>query len=135
MAPYQAQESVTLLEVGVKKGGSLKLWREYFTSPSARIIGSDIDPGVPTFPSDVGVKVLILDSTDLAAVRRSFGIGAQLDVIVDDGCHRLSCIKQTFMNLRGLLKPDGVYVEPRLLKNVVFTRPDLWPSNSILTHH
>ena len=113
MAPYKAQQGVTVLEIGVKKGGSLKLWREYFSSPSARIIGTDIDPGVPSFPSDVGVKVLILDSTDLAAVRRSFGVEAQLDVVVDDGCHRLSCIKQTFMNLRGLLKPDGVCVKSR----------------------
>jgi len=32
------------LEIGVQRGGSLKLWRDYF-GPEAHIVGIDIDPG------------------------------------------------------------------------------------------
>ena len=110
MAPYQLLPSVGVLEIGVKKGGSIKLWREYF-GDSARIFGSDIDAAVPSFPSDVGIKVLIMDSTDPVAVQQSFGKRPhQLDVIIDDGCHKLTCIRDTFDNMIPLLKETGVYI-------------------------
>ena len=62
LKPYQ-QNASAVLEIGVKKGGSLKLWREYF-SFQTHIYGIDIDPGVPTFPKDSHIKVLIVDTTD-----------------------------------------------------------------------
>ena len=62
LKPYQ-QNATAVLEIGVKKGGSLKLWREYF-SFQTHIYGIDIDPGVPTFPKDSHIKVLIVDTTD-----------------------------------------------------------------------
>ena len=50
-----------VLEVGVKKGGSLVLWREYFSDKTS-VFGVDVDRFGPTFPRDAGVKVLSLDS-------------------------------------------------------------------------
>lgn len=100
---------VSLLEIGVKKGGGIKLFREYFPF-SARIYGSDIDPTISSFPKDIGIKTVVLDSTVQANVVRSFGREKLFDIIVDDGCHFLECIKNTFRNFWPLLTARGVFV-------------------------
>ena len=44
------------MEVGVRKGGSLKLWRELY-SDNSKIWGIDIAEFVPQFPRDANIKV------------------------------------------------------------------------------
>lgn len=112
LAPYVGRD-VNVLEIGVKKGGSLKLWRELFT-PASRIFGIDIDPGVPSFPFDANVKTLTFSSLADAyepegVVRRAFR-GVQFDIIIDDGLHTRSGQLSTFYNLNSFLKPTGVYI-------------------------
>jgi hypothetical protein len=110
LAPYFKRD-INLLEVGVKKGGSLKMWRELF-SPASRIFGIDIDPGIPSFPFDANIKTITLSSTaDVYddSVRNAFR-GVQFDVIVDDGLHTRAGQYATFRNLHPFLKPDGVFV-------------------------
>jgi len=107
--PY-VHRDVNVLEVGVKKGGSIKLWRELFT-PRSRIYGVDIDPAVPTFVQDPNIKVLIMDSTDrelMTAVLRDEGV--EFDIIIDDGDHSENAQEATFHGLAPLLKDTGVYV-------------------------
>ena len=98
-----------VLEVGVKKGGSLVLWREYFSDKTS-VFGVDVDRFGPTFPRDAGVKVLSLDSQDADAMRRAFGTRPRFGVIVDDGCHLLRCIWRTFRAAAPLLLSNGVYL-------------------------
>lgn len=67
-----------LLEIGVKDGASLRMWRDYY--PDAEIVGIDINP-----PIEVeGCKVLRIDATDPSAL---FDLMLGFDVIVDDGSH------------------------------------------------
>ena len=108
MRPYAESDGARVLEVGVKKGGSIKLWREYFKD-DARIFGTDIDPTIATFSHDMGIKTVVCDSTDPVSVDAAFR-GQIFDVVFDDGCHRLTCIKQTFENLYPRLAPGGLYV-------------------------
>ena len=109
MRPYaEMSDGARVLEVGVKKGGSIKLWREYFPD-GARIFGSDIDPTIATFSHDMGIKTVVCDSTDAVQVDAAFR-GQTFDVVFDDGCHLLGCIKQTFENLFPRLAPGGLYV-------------------------
>lgn len=110
LAPYFKRD-ISFLEVGVKKGGSLKMWRELFT-PASRIFGIDIDPGIPSFPFDANIKTITLSSTAEVyddSVRNAFR-GVQFDVIVDDGLHTRAGQYATFRNLYPFLKPDGVYI-------------------------
>jgi hypothetical protein len=107
-APYRERGGAWLLEVGVKKGGSLVLWRELFDERSF-IYGMDVNPDVPLFTRDGHVKVLVLDSTDAVQVGRALR-GLRFDVIIDDGLHTPEAQLGTFRALLPFLAPDGVYV-------------------------
>jgi hypothetical protein len=107
-APYREHPGVRLLEVGVKKGGSLALWREAFDETSF-IYGIDVDPRVPRFERDPHIQVWILDSRDAALVGAAVR-GLQFDIIIDDGLHTAAAQRDTFLALSPHLKPTGVYV-------------------------
>jgi SAM-dependent methyltransferase len=112
LAPYFARD-VNILEIGVKKGGSLKLWRELFSAKS-RVFGIDVDTAVPTFSFDANIKTLTFSSTDgsheaFSVVRNALQ-GVQFDIIIDDGLHTRSAQRRTFTNLYKLLKDTGVYI-------------------------
>jgi len=107
-APYRARGSVWLLEIGVKKGGSLVLWREVFDADSF-IYGIDVNPDVPRFSRDGHMKVLILDSQEGSAVDKALN-GLTFDIIIDDGLHTQDAQRRTFAALRSRLSESGVYV-------------------------
>lgn len=130
-----ATESVemNLLEIGVKKGGSLMLFREYFHQ-GAKIYGGDIDPAITTFSRDPNMKTLVMDSTRAEEVARSFPPRSALrfDIIIDDGCHRIHCIQDTFRNLWPHLKDDGLYIIEDFPWYVVWPEYRTWALPHIL---
>jgi len=107
LQPYIALD-INILEIGVKKGGSMKMWRELF-SDSSGVYGMDIDPGVPTFIRDGRMKSLVVDSRDQLAVKVALR-GLQFDIILDDGDHTGRAQEETLANMLPFLKPTGVYV-------------------------
>jgi 23S rRNA U2552 (ribose-2'-O)-methylase RlmE/FtsJ len=76
---------VNVLEIGVLRGGSLKLWKEYFGA-NAKIYGIDIDPAAKQYEAE-GIKIFIGDQGDkrfLAGVLAEVG---GFDIVIDDGAH------------------------------------------------
>lgn len=109
LQPYYSVP-VTLLEVGVKKGGSLKMWRELFSVDST-IYGVDIDPSAPTFPADARIKTLIFDSRDPYKTKAALrGLEGKIDIIIDDGNHLRTAQMETARALMPFLSPTGVYI-------------------------
>jgi len=105
-APIRS-EPIRLLEIGVKEGASLKLWRDYFSK--ARIYGIDIMekckaivPEIPVFIGDQG------DAGFLKRVAAS--IAATLDIIIDDGSHACNDQLKSFETLWPHVAPGGVYI-------------------------
>jgi cephalosporin hydroxylase len=99
----------TVLEIGVRYGGSLKAWADYF--PNAIIHGIDdgSEDGIWT-PDRERIHVHYGDSTrpeTLHAVGSRFG---PFDFLCDDGCHDPYVQIATFAALRPFLAPGGVYV-------------------------
>ena len=100
-----------ILEIGVFRGASLRLWKSYFHHSNTSVVGVDIHPECARFdaPSD-GIHVRIgsqADSDFLARVVDEFG---PFDLIIDDGSHHSSHMIKSFNCLYAAgLKDDGIY--------------------------
>lgn len=99
---------ITLIEIGVFHGGSLQMWKDYF-GPEARIVGVDYDPRCLAL-ADEHVQVIIGDQDDrtfLRALRQEIGT---VDIVIDDGGHRMSQQIGTFDELWPAVAEGGVYL-------------------------
>lgn len=84
-----------LLEIGVFKGASCRMWKEYF--PDTRIIGMDlfIENPIPDIPGVEFIKGNQLDHELLYHIRNDINP----DVIIDDGSHNSRDQLVTFYSL------------------------------------
>jgi len=107
--PY-VQNKIALLELGVFKGGSLLLWRDYF--PFGTIAGIDIK-----LPNgfDLGERIHIFEGNQadpqfLSQVANNVAPEG-FDIIIDDASHIGELTKTAFWHLfDNHLKPNGLYV-------------------------
>jgi SAM-dependent methyltransferase len=100
--------SPVVVEIGVYHGGSLQMWREYF-GEGAHIVGVDINPECRMLAGN-SITILIGDQADrdfLAQLRESF---PRIDIVIDDGGHKMAQQIATFEELYPHLQPDGVYL-------------------------
>lgn len=100
-----------ILEIGVYKGASLKLWKRYFGDGS-QIVAIDIDPDCMKYQdTDSGIHVRIGSQDDGAFLARLIEEFGPFDVIIDDGSHiashQIASFNHLFMN--GL-KDGGTYL-------------------------
>lgn len=106
-APWRGR-TLTFLEIGVSKGGSLQMWRRYF-GPLATVVGIDIDPKCRRHESD-GVFVRIGDQSDLGFLDSVVAEFGAPDVVLDDGSHQMAHLNATFEHLYPRLPKNGVYM-------------------------
>ncbi len=108
--PYRSKP-IKMLEIGVFRGGSLRMWKKYF-HPESLIVGVDIDKNCQQYEiADQQVYVRIGSQGDpdfLAAVNKEFG---PFDIILDDGSHKTYHQLTSFTSLfRDALKDAGCYM-------------------------
>ena len=102
---FLRDKKINILEIGVDKGDSLRLWREYFIN--ANICGLDIDKkdfiikNVEIFQGDQN------DSVFLNKIAKKYG---KFDIIIDDGSHVSSHITNSFNHLFDHMNPNAIYV-------------------------
>lgn len=77
-------QPINFLEIGISKGGSLMMWREYF--PKAYIYGIDIFKQFNDFKPTDDIKTFILDATNEAAVDAALK-DLRFNIILDDAAH------------------------------------------------
>ncbi len=102
---------IRMLEIGVFRGGSLRMWRNYL-HPESVIVGVDINPDCRKFESpNENLFIRIGDQSDssfLDAIVNEFG---PFDFILDDGSHLSSHMITSFDRLFfSGLKDRGVYL-------------------------
>lgn len=97
---------VTVLEIGVAKGASIRMWAQWFTHPSAVIHGVETTDIVDPPFDDPRISVFFEDikTVDLANLEPTY------DLIVDDGSHLASDIVAAYQRLWKLVRPGGWYV-------------------------
>jgi hypothetical protein len=105
------ERPITMLEIGVFRGGSLRMWKEYF-HPDSTIVGIDVDQSCQAHEiADRNVFVRIGSQADpnfLAEVNGEFG---PFDIILDDGSHKTHHQIVSFGALfREALKDGGCYM-------------------------
>lgn len=108
---YQSAMTQTerLLEIGVDRGGSLQMWRNYL--PEATIVGLDISPKAAQYDSPANdIHVRIGDQTDTAFLQSVLDEFGPFDTVLDDGGHTAKQMIGSFKYLFPRLKPGGVYL-------------------------
>jgi hypothetical protein len=108
LAPW-IDKDVKLLEIGVDRGGSLKLWRDYF--PSGTIVGIDRKPPKKFVPEE-RIQIFEGNQKDRSFLSQVSNMTAPegFDIIIDDASHVGKATKKTFVHLFDHhLKPGGLY--------------------------
>jgi hypothetical protein len=101
-------QPVKILEIGVFQGGSLQMWKNYFGS-NAIVYGVDIDQECKKFEEE-NIKIFIGDQADrsfLRALREQIGI---VDILIDDGGHKMDQQIHTFEELYPAVHENGIYL-------------------------
>ena len=80
-------KDITFVEIGIHNGGSLDIWRKYFTK-NTKIIGIDINPECKKFEKrDENIEVYIGNQSDKNFWDNFFKKVGPVDIILDDGGH------------------------------------------------
>lgn len=98
----------TVVEVGVFKGGSLQMWKNYF-GKDAQIIGIDIEESVKAFEEEQ-VSIEIGSQEDRDFWKRFKNKYPQVDVFIDDGGHTMNQQIVTFEEMFPHVSENGVYL-------------------------
>ena len=116
------ESKINFLEIGICRGGSIKLWRDYFTN--ATIFGTDIvySPIAKETLKNENVTILLGDSANKNSdVLTKYFENESFDIIIDDGNHSFEYQFITLQNFFPKLKKGGIYViedvEDRTIKN------------------
>ncbi|GAB4305399.1 MAG: class I SAM-dependent methyltransferase [Roseovarius sp.] len=99
---------VRFLEIGVAKGGSLQMWRR-FLGEKAVIFGIDIRKDCARFDGLFG-QVRIGSQDDPAFLGAVVDEMGGIDVVLDDGSHRMSHVAAALDALYPRLSVGGVYM-------------------------
>ena len=99
------EHKINILEIGVERGDSLRMWREYFTN--ATICAIDLHD------RDISVnnaEILIGDQSDHSFLQTLVNKYGKFDIIIDDGSHQSKHIISSFNFLFNHLSDNGIYV-------------------------
>lgn len=107
-------EEITLFEIGVQGGHSIKAWVDYFEN--GKIIGADIDFSTKVNHGLKGNRESILhlchefDAADREELKPFVSEHGKFDIIIDDGGHNMIDQQISLGYLFKYLKPNGIYV-------------------------
>lgn len=96
---------ISLLEIGVLTGNSLRSWRDYFENGD--IFGVDNDP-ICIF-QEHRIQTKLADQSNPQTIVDAFD-GREYDIIIDDGSHESIHQQQTLKELFKYVKPGGYYI-------------------------
>jgi hypothetical protein len=99
---------VVVVEIGVYKGGSLQMWKNYF-GPQAQIYGIDIDPQCKSF-EEPQIRIAIGSQEDRQFLRTFAQSVPRIDILIDDGGHTMRQQIAAFEELYSHIDANGVYL-------------------------
>jgi hypothetical protein len=105
-----------LLEIGISHGGSLEIWRKYF-GPDATIFGIDVNEACRKIDDPPSINVRIGSQADPDFLKSIVAEMGGVDVVIDDGSHRVTHQRASFKFLFPRISPNGIYLIEDLHSN------------------
>ena len=128
LAPLR-ERVATVLELGIHKGASLLMWKEYF--PQAVVHGLDIAGAPRGLNGKVGRTRIICHRGNQIHKKVTDAIadacGGTIDIVVDDASHRDEDQKRSFLNLWPRVTPGGYYIVEDVCCNYWDSFGNQWP--------
>jgi len=100
-------KAIKLLEIGVHKGGSVEMWRDYFQK--GLIYGVDINLSKCKLHSPERIEIIKLNAYTHNFVETAVELG-KFDIIIDDGPHTFESQLFASENFKSLLSKDGILI-------------------------
>jgi 23S rRNA U2552 (ribose-2'-O)-methylase RlmE/FtsJ len=101
-------KNVTFVEIGVSNGGSLQVWKNYFSKES-KIIGIDINRECLKFQKD-NIKIYIGSQSNEVFWSNFFKKVGPVDIIIDDGGHTNEQQIVTTINCIPKINDGGILI-------------------------
>ncbi len=105
---------LTILEIGVLNGASVRTWHDYF--PKARVIGCDIDPMARRWAGD-RIEIEYMDQSNIEDLVRIAVKYGPFDIVIEDGSHLWDHQTTSLKTLYPFVRPGGFYVVEDLQTN------------------
>lgn len=99
-------EKITLLEIGIKGGASLRAFKEFFKN--GKILGLDIDPGTAFTDSRITTYVGSQDSSEV--IKKIFDEHPLINIVLDDGSHVNKLTIASFQLIFDKLPRGSLYI-------------------------
>lgn len=96
---------ITLLEIGIGRGGSLKMWKEYFQNGC--IFGADLEEH-KLYKED-RINTILINQDSIESIKSLIPLGP-FDIIIDDGGHQMHQQINTLITLFDSVKKNGYYI-------------------------
>ena len=97
----------TILEIGICRGESIKMWDEYFID--SKVYGIDItDQYIKDLIEENKYNIIIGNACSNKILEQLNGL--TFDVIIDDGSHLINDQINSFNILKHRMKPNGIYI-------------------------
>ncbi|TCK06639.1 class I SAM-dependent methyltransferase [Phorcysia thermohydrogeniphila] len=107
-SPFR-EKPIRLLEIGIQNGGSLEIWKKYFTKAKL-IVGCDINDKCHELRFSYPVKTVIGDSCSDTTYEKIKTLSKEFDIIIDDASHTADNIICNFIRYFSLLTENGIYI-------------------------
>ena len=104
-----------ILEIGVRRGGSLDVWKKYFGSDSTIVI----DPSCQRMQSH-GFHIHIGDQSDESFLKK-FEY-QEFDIVIDDGSHIGSHMIKSFEYIYPKMSANGIYVVEDVVPSIIASK-------------
>lgn len=125
LLPYR-EKANKVLEIGIFKGNSMRMWEQYFTK--AEVHGADCSDQPHGGMADLRPMIAegshfihIMDATSELDIQKEFR-GMLFDVIIDDGNHNVMSQLRSYELLSKFLTDGGIYIIEDI-ENIDETRP------------
>jgi len=103
------ESAKNVLEIGISKGGSIKLWSDFFTN--ANVYGIDIMKKERVWDKINNNKIILYTESDAYSEKFFNNLPkVKFDFMLDDGPHTLESMKQFIRLYTQLMTDDGIFI-------------------------